>query len=126
MKYLLTILTLLTVACNKDDVNTPPQKFSDPTASTCNCTTVYTNPSTPVTNYTFDASVPDSNGTVSATLRTVKNQFPVFSIKPKTGKNSWSVFYDKCPTFADNAMYFFEFQMSDGRLIKGQPFQMWQ
>jgi hypothetical protein len=115
------------VACKKDDDNSnPPQKFADPTASPCNCAIAYTNPNTPVTNYSFDANVPDSNGTVSATLKMVKNQFPVFSIKPKTGKNSWSIYYDKCPTFVDNAMFYFEFQMSDGRLIKGQQFQMWQ
>ena len=126
MKYLLTILIFGAIACNKDDDNPTPQKFPDPTATPCNCTTVYTNPNTPVTNYSFDAVVPDSAGTVSATLRAVKNQFPVFSIKPKTGKNSWTIFYDKCPSLSDNAMYYFEFQMTDGRLIKGQQFQMWQ
>lgn len=125
MKYLLTILILGTVACNKNDDN-PPQKFADPTASSCNCATVYTNPNTPVTTYSFDAVVPDSVGTVNATLKAVKNQFPVFSIKPITGKNNWTIYYDKCPSLSDNAMYYFEFQMADGRLIKGQQFQMGQ
>jgi hypothetical protein len=126
MKYLLTILLLAALACKKDDNPTPPEKFADPTASSCNCATVYANSNTPVTNYSFDASVPDSIGTVNVTLKAVKNQFPVFSIKPKTGKNTWSIYYDKCPTFSDNAIYYFEFQMADGRLIKGQQFQMWQ
>jgi hypothetical protein len=126
MKYLLTILILGAIACNKDDNPTPPQKFADPTASSCNCATIYTNPNTPVTNYSFDASVPDSNGTVNVTLKAVKNQFPVFSLKPKTGKNTWSIYYDKCPNLSDNLMDYFEFQMADGRLIKGQQFVMGQ
>jgi hypothetical protein len=126
MKYLLTILIISTLSCNKNDDTPAPQKFADPNASNCSCRTFQTTPYTGI-NWAFASTVADPSAVTKLTLRRAGTLFPVFDIEKPTSKNYlYPILFDKCPTKTDNAFYFFEWIMKDGRVIKGDPFQVWE
>lgn len=126
MKYLLTIMIFAAVSCKKDDNPAPPPVI-DPTATSCTCRTTQTTPVYTTTSWTFGSTVADVNAVSKITLRRTGTLFPVFDIEKPISKNyTYSILFDKCPTFSDNAFYFFEWIMKDGRIVKGNSFQIWE
>lgn len=128
MKYLLPIILLFAItSCDKDNDEPAPQKFDDPNATGCNCTTFSSGPTFTGANYTFTPNVPDTNSTVKLTLRRDVTGFPVFDIEsPKSKGYSFPIWFEKCPKQSDNAIYYFEFLMKNGRIVKGNKFQIWE
>lgn len=125
MKHLLTILLLAAISCNKDDNEPAPQKFDDPKASGCNCATFNISPTYTGANYTFSPIVPDTNSTMKLTLRRDGTAFPVFDIeRPKSKDYSYPLLFEKCPKQTENAFFYFEWIMKNGRVIKGERFQI--
>jgi hypothetical protein len=123
MKYLLTLMILITLSCKKS-ANNERQAAADPTATNCNCQTVWYGPSISNINWSVVVNVPDTNAVASLTLRLASNLEPAFIIdRPKSQTYSQLKQTNRaCPSGAVDVYYFFEWKMADGTIKKESPF----
>lgn len=121
------IISALLSSCKKDNDSPVKPAVDDPKATSCACRTFNISGSFTGAAYTFTPTIPDTNAVVKVILRVAKNLYPVFDFeKPKSRNNTFALYFEKCPFKSDNAIYFFEWIMKDGRVIKGESFQIWE
>lgn len=129
MKHIINLLIILSLSsCNKNTTSSNAiQSNTSPEIKNVTWLTYYSSPSIPNIKWSFSLTVPDTNSYKKLTLNRVTPSYIAVQIDNPISK-SYSLTQPgyKCPTYNDNAYFYFEWTKANGEKVKEAQFQVWE
>lgn len=127
-KSLFLIITILYFSCSKNtDSAARQQTAGDPQITNVSWITIYSSPSIPNIKWGFTLTVPDTTIFTKLTLNRISPNYIAVTVDNPRSK-TYSIYQPgyKCPSYIDNAYFYFEWTKANGDKVRQDTVRVWE